>query len=242
MDVVEEPLRSEHERRDCFAAMQRFARPVDHTFFHQVDNAVGTHLGVNAEIVLVFETMEDRFRDPTDSRLERGAIGNERGYMPGDVEMHLGAGFGSEFEQRARGFNERRYPADVNGCVTVGARSAVIHLGDHRFGAADCRQCAVDRCAEAHETVSIRRRYLHQHNVKRQSAGLEEAFNFAEKDGSVVGASLSDSFANVIAEKESAMTEVALVFGTRVGRLAQSLHVDEFDVDQFGRAGHQGVD
>ena len=90
---------------------------------------------------------------------------------------------------------------------------------------------AIHRRAQAHESMRIRRRHLHQHHVQRQRAGFKQPFNLAEEDRRVIGAARCDCLAHIGAEKQSAMAEVALVFRPRVLRLAERHHVHEFNVD-----------
>ena len=86
--------------------MQRFAGAVNHSRFHQVDDAVGTHFRVNAEIMLVVEAMQYRLGDAADAGLNRCAVGNERSYVASHVHMHFGEGLGVKLEERSRGLNE----------------------------------------------------------------------------------------------------------------------------------------
>ena len=147
-----------------------------------------------------------------------------------------------QFEQRARGLNECRDLADVDRRVAMRARRAIIHFGDHGLCATHRGHGAVDRGAQAHESVRIGRRHLHQHDVERQSSGFKERFDFAQEDRRVIGAARGHGLAYVFAEKEAAMAEVALVFGLCVFSFAEGLHVNEFDIDELRRAGNQCID
>ncbi len=205
------------------AAMQRFALAVDYARFHQIDDAVRTHFGVNTEVVLVAEAMQHRFGDAADAGLQRCAIGNERGHVARDAQVHLGEGLGAEFEQRPRCLNECRDLADVNGGVAMRARHPLVDFGDDGLGAARRRQRAVDRGAQAHESVRVGRRHLHQHDIERHRAAFKQAFDFAEEDWRVVGAAGGDRLAHVFAEKQSAMAKVAFVLRFRVVGAAPSV-------------------
>jgi len=131
--------------------------------------------------------------------------------------------------------------AHVNRGLAMRARHLLVHFGNHDLRVADRRQRAVHRRAQAYKPVRVRRRNLHQHNIERQSAALEEAFDLAQKNRRVVGASVANSFAHVIAQKQAAMAEVTRILGTRVVGRAQRLHVDDFDVVEFGGPRHQRV-
>ena len=62
-----------------------FLCSVDNARLHQVDDAVGTHFGVNAKIVFVVEAMQNRLGDAADAGLQRCAVGNERGDIARDA-------------------------------------------------------------------------------------------------------------------------------------------------------------
>ncbi len=104
---LEQAFRPEHEGRDRFAAMQRLALAVDDTGLNEVDDAVRKHLSVNAEVAAVVQTGEHGFRNAADPRLQRRAVGNERGDVARHLQMQVSELFGTVFEQRAVGFDDR---------------------------------------------------------------------------------------------------------------------------------------
>jgi hypothetical protein len=107
VNAIEQALRSQDEGHDCLAAKERFPLSVQHARLDQIDNSIRTHLGVNAQVALVAEALENRFGDAADAGLQRGAIGNERGHIARNAQMRFGAGLGVEFEQGARCLDNR---------------------------------------------------------------------------------------------------------------------------------------
>ena len=215
---IEEPLRAQHKGRHGLAAVQRLALAVDDARLHQIDHAVRAHLGVNAQVALVVQTMENGLGDAADPGLQRGAVGNERGHVARHAHVHLGERLGAVLQQRPVALHNRGDMAHVHGGFAVRARHLPIHFGNHDPGAARGRQRAIHRGPQAHESVRIRRRNLHQHHVERQRAGLEEAFNLAEKDGCVIGAPVAHRLAHIVAQEKAAMAEMSFVLGPRVVR------------------------
>ena len=186
--------------------------------------------------------MQNRLGDAADAGLQSSAVGDERGHVARHAHVHLRSRLGFKLEQRPVGLHNSRYAAEGNGGIAMGARHLPVHFRNHDGSAAQGRLRAVHRRAQGHETVRIRRRYLHQHHVERQSAALKEAFDFTQKDGRVVGPAIAHRFAHILAQKQAAMTEVARVLRPRVGGGAERLHMDDFDVAKLGRPGHQRID
>ena len=221
--------------------MQRFPLAVDHARLHQINHAVGAHLGVDAQVALVGEAVQHRLRDAADAGLQRGSVGNQRGHVACHAHMQLGARLRFQLQQRAVRLHNGGNVVHVHGGLAVRARHLPVHFGNHDPRVANRRERAVYGRAQAHKPMRIRRRHLHQHHVKRQSARLEEAFNLAQKDRSVVSAPIAHCLTHVVAQEQSPMAEVPLELGARVVGRAQRLHVDDFDVAQRGGAAHQSV-
>ena len=121
------------------------------------------------------------------------------------------------------------------------ARHPLVHLGNHHPGRARRGQRAVHRRPQAHESVLVRRRHLHQHHVQRHGPAHKQAFNLAQEDGRVVGASRPHRFAHILAQEQSAMTKNSCVLRPGIHRLAQRLHVHDLDVAQFRSPRHQRI-
>ena len=182
------------------------------------------------------EAVQNRFGDAANAGLQRGSVGNERGHVARHAHVQLSERLRFQLQQRPIALHKGGDVAHVHGRLAVRARHLPVHFGNHGLCVAHRRQRAIHRRAQAHKSVRIRRRNLHQHHVERQSAGLEEAFNLAQENGSVVGAAVAHGFAHVVAEEEPTMAEVSFILGPRVVSRAQGLHVDDFNVAKFRRA------
>ena len=126
-------------------------------------------------------------------------------------------------------------------CVAMRARHPLVHLSDDGLCAARGIEGAVDGGSQAHESVRIRWRNLHQHNVQRESAGFKQAFNLAEEDGRIVGAACGDRIAHIGAEKQSSVAKVPFELRLCVVCGAQRHHVNDLDVAHLGSSRHQRV-
>ena len=90
VDVVVELARAEAEAGHDLAAVQRLARAGDDAGLDQVNDAVGEHLGVDAEVFLVLQERQQRLRNAPDAQLDRGAVLDQRGDVFGDLPGLLG--------------------------------------------------------------------------------------------------------------------------------------------------------
>ncbi len=122
--------------------------------------------------------------------------------------------------------------------VSHRARHAFVHFRHHDARPPRRRQRAIRAHAQADEAVLVRRAHLHERDVNRQLA-LEKPFNLAQTDRRVIATALRHRFANVAAQKQAVVPEVAGVFRPQVGQRAQCQHLAHFDVPQLGCASHQ---
>ena len=63
--------------------------PVTAPDFDQINDAVGDHLGVDAEVLLVLEETEQRLRNAADADFNRGTVLDQRRDVLGDLPRHL---------------------------------------------------------------------------------------------------------------------------------------------------------
>ena len=70
------------------AAVEGLALARDGARFHQVDDAVGHHLGVDAEVLLVFEKREQRMGNAPNADFDRRAILDKRGNVQADDKSY----------------------------------------------------------------------------------------------------------------------------------------------------------
>jgi len=128
--VVERP-RAHDEAPHDFARMDGFVRPSDYALFHQINHAVGKHLGVDAEVFVGVEGAEHGVGDGADAHLQGRAGVDQLSAVLADGLLHirkLGTG----------GFRKGRLDLDpeadlvhVNEPVAVGAGHVRIDLHDH---------------------------------------------------------------------------------------------------------------
>ena len=81
VNVIVESLRAHTEARDDFAAIERLFRTGDCPALDQIDDPVAEHLGVNAEVLFIFEEFRQGLRDASDAAFDGTAVLDE----PGDV-------------------------------------------------------------------------------------------------------------------------------------------------------------
>ncbi|MGC9976112.1 MAG: hypothetical protein ABSC57_05275, partial [Syntrophales bacterium] len=84
VDEVEKLAGSEYEGRDHFVGVNALALVVDHAQLDQLDQFIGDHLAVNAQVLVVAQGQQHRFRNPADAGLDHRAIGNEPGHVRRD--------------------------------------------------------------------------------------------------------------------------------------------------------------
>lgn len=208
----------------------------------KIDDAIGTHLAVHAEVFMIAEAAEDRVGDSADAGLEDRAVGDQRRYVGGNAALDLGGGLPGELEERAVGFDDRVYFADVDEALAVGAGHLPVDLDDEVAGAKAGGEAAIDGSPQAEEAVFVGRTGLEEGDVDGELAGAEQVLDFAEEDGGVVGASGGHGGADVAAQEHAVVSENALVFGPGVGGVAERQHVQELDFAEFGGAEDQRVE
>ena len=114
--------------------------------------------------------------------------------------------------------------------VAAGARHVIVHFGDDQRAGAGRGERAIDTGAEAEVAVVVGRGHLQQDDVERHFSRQKEAFDFAEENGRVVGASFPHGLADVAAEEQAAVAESACELRERVGGVAERQHRYHFDV------------
>ena len=115
--VIVELLRAEAEAGDDFAAVNRLAVAGDGAALDQVDDAVGDHLGVDAEVFLVLQKADHRLRDAADAELNGRAVLHQRGDVFGDLPGRLGDLGGRHFQNRRLRRHQHVNVVDVDEAV-----------------------------------------------------------------------------------------------------------------------------
>ena len=77
-------------------------RPVMTPRLDEAHDAVGEHLGVDAEVVVVGERAEHRVRDRADAHLQRRAVGDQARHVSADRAVHVVERLGAALEAARR--------------------------------------------------------------------------------------------------------------------------------------------
>ena len=124
--------------------------------------------------------------------------------------------------------------ADVDKAVAVGARHLRVHLRHHGMRVLGGGKRGVYANAEAAVAVRVGRRHLDEGDVNGHLAALEQRLDLTQEDRGIVGAAVVDGFADVAADEQGVVTEVAGHLGRAIRRRSQSQQVHDFDVVQRG--------
>src|ERR1700690_4241835 len=242
VDELEKPAGSEDEGRDHLVRVDGLALVVHHAKLDQVDQLIGDHLAVNAQVLVVAQRQQHRFGNPSDAGLKHGDVGDD----PGNVGRY-GVMDGRDpallvLGQGVRGLDDGLRLADVNERVAESAGRLIVDFDDEVAGAVWAGEGDVNAGAQAHVAVVVGRGALDQRDVDGDDAGLEQALDFVEEDGDVIGAALLDGAAEVGADEHGAGTENALILREGIVGRAHGRHMEDFDVTELGRAAQQSGD
>src|ERR1035437_307263 len=242
VDKIEQCLGPEHKSRDHFMRMQRLPLAVDDAGLDQLDDAVGKHLGVDAEVLVVPQQGQRGFGDAADAGLNGGAVGDQSRYVAGDGAVQAGHLVVGVFHQRVRGFDERIHAAHVQKGVPQRTRHLVVDFHDQVAGALRHRNRDIDAGAEAHVAVMIGRRALQQGHIDGQGAGPEQVFDLSQENGGVIGAALLNGLAYVGGNEQDVGAEVTFVLGQSVIGDPHGGHGDHLHVAQLRAAAGERID
>ena len=104
--------------------------------FHQIDHAIREQFGVNAQVLLAIEMLEDCVRDGANAQLHGGTVGDQ----PGNMRRHF---FDNNliallphgmFADRAIDRNDVIHTVDVHCGITQAPRHLLVYLGNDSFG------------------------------------------------------------------------------------------------------------
>ena len=191
VDEVEEPLRADHEAGDDAPRVHVLPAVGDRAGLDEVDDAVGEHLGVDAEVVLVgrgARAPRRGWRRCPSAASRRRPPGGPR-CSPMAPRPAVGGRGACACSGRSV-CDERGEPIDVDQRVAVRARHALVDLGDDVARRVRGGQGRVDRRAERAVAVAVGRRELDQRDVERRSPATEQPRDVGEEDRDEVGAPL----------------------------------------------------
>jgi len=220
------------EAADDLAGIEHLFASGNHAAFGQLADAVGEHLRVDAEVVLVRQAGEDGVGDPPDAELQGRAVAHEPRDVVGDPAGHVVELLVRPLQQGLRLVHEVVDPVDVDEGVAQCARHFGVYLGDHDLGGFRCRLRDVHRHAVAAVPVLVRRRDADQRYVDGHAAAAEERRHLREEDGRVVRAAVADGIPQAVADEERIRSEAVRVARLRVRRDAQRQHVDDFRIGE----------
>jgi hypothetical protein len=135
--------------------------------------------------------------------------------------------------------HQRREPADVHRAIAEGARHARVHLRDQRRGRLRRCERGVDRGAQRHVAMRVRRRYVQQRGIERQDAVPEQERDLGQEDRHVVGTPLRHRLAEVAATEERVGPEGLRHPGLGVRRIPLEVQVHCFHILQLIAAPRQ---
>ena len=138
----------------------------------EVDDAIGEHLRVDAEVLLVGEGRADGGGDRSDPELDRRAVGDQVGHEAADPPLDLADRAGCVLVRRDVALDGEVDVVDMDEAVAEGARHRPVELHDHRLRRPDRGVHRLDARPERAEAMGIRRRGIHEHGIERQSARL----------------------------------------------------------------------
>jgi hypothetical protein len=89
---VEEHPGTEHEPENDLARPEVLRLAVNDASLNQGNDVVGNHLGMNAEIAMIFQVRQNGVRNCANAELETGSVRDQIGNMPPDCLLDFAAG------------------------------------------------------------------------------------------------------------------------------------------------------
>ena len=172
-------------------AVALLARAGDDAGLDEIDDRVGEHLGVDAEVALVAERERGGGRDAADAQLERGAVGDELGDVLADPPLDVAELADRVLVGRHVDLDGEVDLAHVDEAVAERARHRAVELRDDGLRGPDRGVHASTRRAERAEAVGVGRGHVDEDRVERQHAALEQRA-VGQEDRDVVGTALVD--------------------------------------------------
>ena len=227
---VEQPAGADDEARRRTSGVHLLVLVGDDAALDQVDEAVGEHLRVHAEVVLVGQAREHRVGNGADAHLQGGAVLDEAGDDFADARLDRILRAGAVLGKRAIRVDERVDAVERNGGVAVRARHLLVDFGDDEARAVDGGARRIDRRAERAEAVGVGRGQLHERDVERHASRREQRRNVREEDRHEIGAPLLDGRAHAGAGEQGDGVEALGLAGRRPRGVTREVQVVETDV------------
>ena len=130
---------------------------------------------------------------------------------------------------------------DVDEAVAERPRHRPVELHDDGLRGADRGVHRLDARAQRAEAMGVGRRRVHEHDVERERAALEQPRDVREEDRDVVRAALAHGPSRVRPDEQRPMPEVALHLRGQVRTRTLRVQVDDRHVAELVGTGHEGV-
>ena len=239
VDEVVEAAGAGDERGNRAPGMDSLEPIGDDAALDQIDQPIGKHLGVDAELVLVGQPSQDSIRNPANPQLQRRAVLDEAGDQLADAALDCGFSFGGMLVQRTARPDERVHAIDRHRGGAVRARHAVVDLGDDDARVVDGRTRGVHRRAERAQAVAIGWRQGQEDRVERDAAAREQTGDLRQEDRDEVGAALGNRLAYRGADEERYGAEPADVHRIDEGRRSRRVQMIQRDVLEVSSCGQR---
>ncbi|MCY1528388.1 hypothetical protein D9M68_634900 [compost metagenome] len=225
-------VRSQREGRDRLARQVVLAAVGDRAAFHQREDAVADHLGVDAQVALARELHHHRVGNAAVADLQGGAVVDQVGHVPADGLLH-GADFRqADFHHRLAALDQRRHLRDVHVAVAVRIGHVGVHLEHDRARLRHGGHRVVGAQAQREVAVRVHRRGHAEHHVGRDLPALDLRRDLGEIVRNEVDPACLPARARGTAEEQRDVAHVLDRLGVDVGVLAhrqdlRHLHVAE---------------
>lgn len=157
------------------AGVHRLVLVRDRAALEQVDEAVGEHLGVHAQVALLAQARHHGVGDAADAHLQAGAVLHQAGDEFADARLDLGLGL-RRVRRAAAGSVRANADTRANGTTELPCVRGMHWLTSHRRSGVTSAtaRAASSRGPQRAQPVRVRRRQLQQRRVETDAAGLEE--------------------------------------------------------------------
>ena len=165
VDIVIDPLGAEGKGGDALAPVDLLFAVVDRAALDQLHHGVGEHLGVDAQVVLVFQGRAHRVGDGADAQLDAGAVLDALGDQAADLLADGVDPGGGQGGQLVADLDEPVHLADVDLRAADGPGLPIVDLQEDALRLLDHgRAVGTDR-AQGEPAVLVHGRDLDQEGV-----------------------------------------------------------------------------
>ena len=235
--VVQVP-RTENQATDRLAGIQGFLRIVDYTPLYQRQYAIGDSLGMQAEVLVTTQGVDNRIRYAAYANLERGTVGDLLGNVATDLRLNL-------IRHRRRHFHQRfvatAHSADLrhmNNRVAERAGHILVDLSNHHTRTLHSRESDIGRDTVGAITVLVRLGYIQKRHIHRHLSAAKQKRHFAQETWNSIRHTFFHRTAQIVRHEDRQRTERVniLGFGIRCIFRTNAKTYNDLDITQFGSA------